>query len=196
MALPPSSGGGGLLRRRRIDLAFALHNATPVPRVVQPAPVWSPGGSAAARARRRRAVWPWRRRPLEAERHLVDTGPVYGTPRPGRRTRAGDAAAGQTRWRGRGCYGVGRTAGRCALRAWRDRRDGALLGQERANVPERDQGVDAQERERTPRDIEALARHGLAPAVPPGSASRHEEPAAMRYQPGRYGYNPRLLTWS
>jgi hypothetical protein len=57
-----------------------------------------------------------------------------------RRTREGGAAGGQTRWRSRGCYSVGRTTGRCGLRAWRDRRDGALPGRERANVPGRDRG--------------------------------------------------------
>jgi hypothetical protein len=32
------------------------------------------------------------------------------------------------------------------------------------------QGTDVQARERMPRDIEALERHGLAPAPPPGPA--------------------------
>ena len=31
-------------------------------------------------------------------------------------------------------------------------------------------GVDVQERERTPVDLEALGRHGLAPALPPDPA--------------------------
>jgi hypothetical protein len=31
-------------------------------------------------------------------------------------------------------------------------------------------GVDVQERERTPRDLEALERHGLAPVSPPAPA--------------------------
>ena len=56
-----------------------------------------------------------------------------------RRTRAGGAAAGQTRWRRGGRQRVG-TTGRCGLRAARRRRDGALPRRGRANVPGRGRG--------------------------------------------------------